>query len=65
MLYIRKRLDVLQFVSDQIINDMITSFKEKEKFTEDNKLSVKVSMQNELVKKCLFGANMYVWINKL
>ena len=60
LLYIRKRLDVLQFVSDQIINDMITSFKEKEKFTEDNKLSVKVSMQNELVKKCLFGANMYV-----
>ncbi len=55
LLYIRKRLDVLEFVSNKIIEDMIVKFKEKEKFSEENNFSVRVSMQNELVKKCLFG----------
>ena len=55
LLYIRKRLDVLEYVSNKIIEDMIVKFKEKEKFSEENNFSVRVSMQNELVKKCLFG----------
>ena len=60
LLYIRKRLDVLQYVTEKITDDMINRFREKEKFSEENKFSVKVSMQNELVKKCLFGTNMNV-----
>ena len=55
LLYIRKRLDVLEYVSNKLIEDMIVKFKEKEKFSEENNFSVRVSMQNELVKKCLFG----------
>ena len=55
LLYIRKRLDVLEYVTNKIIEDMIVKFKEKEKFSEENNFSVRVSMQNELVKKCLFG----------
>ena len=54
LLYIRKRLDVLQYVSEKIIEEQIKSFKEKESFFEDNN-TIKVYMQNELVKKCLFG----------
>ena len=60
LLYIRKRLDVLQYVTEKITEDMIIRFREKEKFSEENKFSVKVSMQNELVKKCLFGTSMNV-----
>ena len=59
LLYIRKRLDVLQYVSEKIIEEQIKSFKEKESFFEDNN-TIKVYMQNELVKKCLFGTNMNV-----
>ena len=54
LLYIRKRLDVLQYVSEKIIEEQIKSFKEKESFFEDNN-TIKVYMQIELVKKCLFG----------
>ena len=60
LLYIRKRLDVLQYVTEKITDEMIINFREKEKFSEENKFSIKVSMQNELVKKCLFGTNMNV-----
>ena len=54
LLYIRKRLDVLQYVSEKIIEEQIKAFKDKEEFYEDNN-TIKAYMQNELVKKCLFG----------
>ena len=37
LLYIRKRLDVLQYVSEKIIEEQIKAFKDKEAFYEDNK----------------------------
>jgi hypothetical protein len=54
LLYIRKRLDVLQYVSEKIIEEQIKAFKDKEEFYEDNN-TIKAYMQNELVKKWLFG----------
>ena len=54
LFYIRKRLDVLQYVSEKIIEEQIKAFKDKEEFYEDNN-TIKAYMQNELVKKCLFG----------
>ena len=59
LLYIRKRLDVLQYVSEKLIENQIKTFKEKEKFMEDNN-NITSYMQNELVKKCLFGTNINV-----
>ena len=59
LLYIRKRLDVLQYVSEKLIENQIKTFKEKEKFMEDN-YNITSYMQNELVKKCLFGTNINV-----
>ena len=50
----------MQYVTEKITDEMIINFREKEKFSEENKFSIKVSMQNELVKKCLFGTNMNV-----
>ena len=59
LLYIRKRLDVLQYVSEKLIENQIKTFKEKEKFMEDNN-NITSYMQNELVKKCLFVTNINV-----
>ena len=59
LLYIRKRLDVLQYVTDKLIEEQIKVFKDKEAYYEDNN-TIKAYMQNELVKKCLFGTNINI-----
>ncbi len=59
LLYIRKRLDVLKYVCEKIIEEQIKAFKDKEAFYEDNN-TIKAFMQNELVKKCLFGTTINI-----
>jgi hypothetical protein len=60
LLYIRKRLDVLQYVNEKLIQEQIKIFKEKEIFNDENNNSIRAYMQNELVKKCLFGTSINV-----
>ena len=60
LLYIRKRLDVLQFVNEKLIQEQIKIFKEKEIFNDENNNSIRAYMQNELVKNCLFGKSINV-----
>ena len=56
ILYIRKRLNDLNFIKKKLIEEQINIFKEKNERNEIE-LDVKQLMQKELVKKCLFGAS--------
>ena len=60
LLYIRKRLDVLQYVNEKLIQEQIKIFKEKEIHNDEINNSIRAYMQNELVKKCLFGTSINV-----
>ena len=56
ILYIRKRLNDLNFIKKKLIEEQINIFKEKNERNEIE-LNVKQLMQKELVKKCLFGSS--------
>ena len=60
LLYIRKRIDVLQYVNEKLIQEQIKIFKEKEIHNDEINNSIRAYMQNELVKKCLFGTTINV-----
>ena len=60
LLYIRKRIDVLQYVNEKLIQEQIKIFKEKEIHNDEINNSIRAYMQNELVKKCLFGTSINV-----
>ena len=56
ILYIRDRLDYLFYHKEEIIEEQINKFKERQEMNEMD-LDVKQLMQKELVKKCLFGSS--------
>ena len=56
ILYIRDRLDYLYNHKEEIIEEQINKFKERQEMNEMD-LDVKQLMQKELVKKCLFGSS--------
>ena len=56
ILYIRDRLDYLYNHKEEIIEEQINKFKERQEMNEMD-LDVKQLMQKELVKKCLFGSD--------
>ena len=56
ILYIRERMDYLENIRKNMIEEQIINFKERQDVNEIN-LDVKQLMQKELVKKCLFGSS--------
>ena len=59
VLYIRKRLENLKNLKKDLYNKQINDFKLKEEFKDVDK-NIKNSIQQELVKKCLFGTNINI-----
>ena len=59
VLYIRNRLENLKNLKKDLYNKQINDFKLKEEFKDVDK-NIKNSIQQELVKKCLFGTNINI-----
>ena len=59
VIYIRKRLENLKNLKKDLYNKQINDFKLKEEFKDVDK-NIKNSIQQELVKKCLFGTNINI-----